>query len=594
MVTAPSSISSALLLRGEQTTVEDQNLARLLDFFGISWKAVTARDESLEDVQGKYVVVSSADCMADAIRDAQSLGERLPAWVLKASTIYIYGFQDGDRSTKLLRFLTGDPEANVTPIHTQETTVTITADAPEMCGPMSGLRVPITLRSTGCVCEIGPVGEGFQSVVRANEGEVFFAVTCAGVRFYLNTWGGTLDIDALSVDYFDVKKHFCEAVPLTFYLKWAFPDATNSLREINACLIVDDPPLKRRYGFMDFREALDLMKRHNFTTTIAFIPWNWRRTHRSTLKLFQSYPERFSVVVHGCDHTAGEFAERSPALLNLKIQTSRKRMERFRRRASIKADSVMVFPQGQFSPETGPALKFNDFVAAVNTEVAPSRGAANATTIADLWNIAIMKYGTFPIFTRRYLNHGIENFAFDALLGKPCLIAAHHDVFKDHARDMVDLIDRLNALRWNLVWRPLGEALRRTFTIRRVADGTNVIQMFANNLVVDNPDAEACRTLLQKEEGDPERVEAVLINQKAVQFSVDGGHLRFWLTTLPGERSDVRVVYRNNSEALPHRAGAGANIKVAVKRYLSEFRDNYLSRNEFLYQSALALKHLMK
>src|SRR5665213_1638058 len=341
MVARPSSISSALLLRGEQATGEDQNLARLLDFFAISWKAVTARDNDLEDVQGGYVVVSSADSMANAMRDAHSVGEALPPWVMKASTVYIYGFKHNDRSTKLLRFLTGDPEAKVTPIHTHETTVTITADAPEMCGPMSGLRVPITLRSTGCVCEVGTVGEAFQSVVRANEGELFFGVTCAGVRFYLNAWGPTLDIGALSAEYFDVKKYFCEAVPLTFYLKWALRDAAYSLREINACLIVDDPPLQRRYVFLDFREALEMMDRHNFTTTIAFIPWNWRRTHRSTLSLFQSHPERFSLVVHGCDHTAGEFAERSPALLNLKIRTSRQRMERFRRRASIKADSVM-------------------------------------------------------------------------------------------------------------------------------------------------------------------------------------------------------------------------------------------------------------
>ena len=432
--------SSALLLCGEQTTPEDRDLARLLDFFAIPWKAVMVRDRVVDERQGKYAIVSSADCMAEAMQDAQGVGEALPPWVTKASTVYVYGFQDNERSTKLLRFLTGDPQAKVRPIHTPETIMTVTGDYPEMCGPMSGMRVPVTLRAPGCVCDVGPGVEAFQSVVRADEGEVFFGVTCAGVRFYLNAWGKTLDIGALSPEYFDVKKFFCEAVPLIFYLKWAFRDAAWSRRETNACLIVDDPPLKRRYGFLDFREALDLMDRHNFTTTIAFIPWNWRRTDPRTLSLFQSRPERLSLVVHGCDHTSGEFAVRSPALLNRKIRTSRQRMESFRQRASIEADRVMVFPQGQFSPETGRALKLNGFVAAVNTEVAPIQRGANETTIADLWSVAIMRYGTFPIFTRRYPDHGIENFAFDALLGKPCLIAAHHDAFKDHARNLVDFV----------------------------------------------------------------------------------------------------------------------------------------------------------
>jgi len=414
------------------------------------------------------------------------------------------------------------------------------------------------------------------------------------VRFYLNAWDGTLDIGAISPAYFDVKKFFCEAVPPVFYLKWAFRDAASSPRETSACLIVDDPPLKRQYGFLDFREALDLMDRHNFTTTLAFIPWNWRRTHARTVSMFQSRPERLSLAVHGCDHTAGEFAERSPARLNRKIRTARQRMERFRRRVSIEADRVMVFPQGRFSPETGRALKLNGFAATVNTEVAPAPRAANETTIADLWSVAIMKYGTFPIFTRRYLSHGIENFAFDALLGKPCLIAAHHDVFRDHAHNLVDLVSRLNALKWNLVWRPLGEAISRSFTIRRLADGTSAIQMFAGSLVVENPDAEARETLLLKEEGDADCVQAVWVNRTPVAFSVEDGYLQVRLTTLPGETDSVRIVYHNSLEAIPDRDSLATKIKVAANRYLSEFRDNYLSRSDFLYQSAYRLKRLMK
>lgn len=586
--------SSALLLCGEQTTPEDRDLTRLLDFFSIPWKAVMTRDRGVDEPQGKYAIVTSADCMAEAMQDAQGLGEVLPAWVTKANTIYVYGFQCNERSTKLLRFLTGDPQAKVRPIDTPETIMTITGDSPEMCGPMSGMRVPVTLRAPGCVCDVAPGVEAFHSVVRADGGEVFFGVTCAGVRFYLNAWSSTLDIGALSAEYFDVKKFFCEAVPIVFYLRWAFRDSAWGRREINACLIVDDPPLKRRYGFLDFREALELMDRHNFTTTIAFIPWNWRRTDSRTLSLFQSHPERLSLVIHGCDHTSGEFAERSPALLNRKLRTSRQRMECFRRRVSIKADRLMVFPQGQFSPETGRALKLNGFVAAVNTEVAPAQQAANETTIADLWSVAIMRYGTFPIYTRRYPSHGIENFAFDALLGKPCLIAAHHDVFRDHARNLVDLIARLNSLRWNLVWRPLGEAIRRSYAIRRLDDGTSVIRMFAGSLVVENPDAEARETLLLKEEVDPACVQAVFVNDAPVEFSVEAGYLRVRLTTLPGETALVRVVYRNHLEAISRRNRSGTNIKVAAKRYLSEFRDNYLARNDFLYQSAARLKRLMK
>jgi hypothetical protein len=359
-------------------------------------------------------------------------------------------------------------------------------------------------------------------------------------------------------------------------------------------LIVDDPPLKRQYGFMNFAEAFDLMHHHNFTTTLAFIPWNWRRTHASTLSLFESHPERLSVVVHGCDHTTSEFAVRSTEVLNHKIRTSTQRMESFRRRASITAERIMVFPQGEFSPEVGRALKLNGFVAAVNTEVAPALPAGNETTIADVWSLAILKYGTFPIFTRRYLDHGIANFAFDALLGKPCLIAAHHDVFRDHARNLVDFVDRLNALKWNLVWRPLGEAIHRCFATRRLDGDTSVIQMFANTLVVENSDNQARKMLLLKKESDPDRIEAVWVNQARVEFTFQGEYLRVWLTIYPAENAVVRIVYRNDWDGTAHKESSRTDIRVAAKRYLSEFRDNYISRSDLLYESAKKIKHLVK
>jgi hypothetical protein len=458
---------------------------------------------------------------------------------------------------------------------------------------MAGMRIPITLRAPGCVCEIQLRVGALQSIVRAEEGDVFFGVTCAGVRFYLNSWGGTLDIGALSANHFDIRKYFCEAAPLVCYLKWAFHNRASSGRDTSACLIVDDPPLKRRYGFLDFREALNLMERHNFTTTIAFIPWNWRRTHPHTLSLFQNHPGRFSLVVHGCDHTAAEFAVRSPALLNQMIQTSGQRMDSFQRRTCIKSDRVMVFPQGRFSAETGRVLKLNGFVAAVNTEVAPE-GSGNETTIADLWRVAIMKYGTFPIFTRRYLSHGIENFAFDALLGKPCFIAAHHDIFRDRARNLVDFVERLNFLRWNLVWRPLGEAIGRSYTMSYLSDGTSSIRMFANSLVVENTGAEPSKTLILKEEADADCVQAVHVNEVPVECSDRDGYVRVCLTLPAGETANVRVVYRNTLEKLEYRKNSGAKIRVVAKRYLSEFRDNYLSRSDFLYESAYRLKELVK
>jgi hypothetical protein len=53
--------------------------------------------------------------------------------------------------------------------------------------------------------------------------------------------------------------------------------------------------------------------------------------------------------------------------------------------------------------------------------------------------VAILRYGQFPIYTRRYMHHGIENFAFDGLLRKPCFLVGHHELLRDHGKKFVGI-----------------------------------------------------------------------------------------------------------------------------------------------------------
>ena len=62
----------------------------------------------------------------------------------------------------------------------------------------------------------------------------------------------------------------------------------------------------------------------------------------------------------------------------------------------------MVFPQGVFSEAAMSALKHTDLIGAVNNDTISADPQPRAITISELWDIAVMGYGNFPIFTRRY------------------------------------------------------------------------------------------------------------------------------------------------------------------------------------------------
>src|SRR5215467_1539634 len=587
---APLTSARALLLCPEDLTLQDRNLTKILDFLGIPWQALTVGEllgVSLRDYDAPpFCILGSASYLAQVLGDSPNSGD-WPADLLRGATsVFLYGFQNTAPCNQLLRFLSGDADAAIRHLSRPKAVASIAGDKTEMCGPMSGMQVLFEPAEGDLAFSVTRGNGTLESIIKAEAGECFLSVTQGGARVYLSGASTITDISSLQADYFDVKKHFCGAVPTVMYLKWAFRGICWNSLETSGCVIIDDPPLTPRYGFLCYRKVLELMDQHNFTTTIAFIPWNWARTNPHAVKIFRERPDRFSLCVHGSDHMGNEFGTRSTAQLNRSVKTARQRMDLLRQETSLEHARVMVFPRGAFSPEAGRALKLSGFVAAANTEVAPTDKGENKTTVADLWSMAIMKYGAFPILTRRYPTHGVENFAFDGLLGKPCLIVGHHEAFKNQGHDLVEFIDKLNSLKWKLRWRSLGDLVRQSFVSKEEPDGTTLIQMFAHQLVIENQSAEPRRFAFLKEEADPDFVKAVIVNQSPVDFGVSRRFLRWNVTLPPGGTAEVSIAYFEAPDLVTPAEGIAYNIKTHTRRYLSELRDNYISQNSLLSAGA--------
>jgi hypothetical protein len=560
---------------------DDRDVAALLDFFAVPWDfapigEIATNGPCYQILDGsRFHILTSAPVLAKALLEQ---GPHLWWLVSRAGSVYVHGFQGTDSERNLLKLLTGGAQSNIR--RSEPTLVSVTSVFPEMCGPMSGLTVPVIPSDVDQAFDL-PGARAIEDIVSTNDGRMFAKILVQGVPFYLNAARKTIHIHAPAREPFDIKKFFASAAPIVMYLSWAFADVCWRSPETSACLIVDDPLLRPHHGFLDFRRALGLMDRHNFTMSLAFIPWNWRRTHPDVVRLFQKRSDRFSISVHGCDHIAGEFASPSSAELNARTKIARQRMESLDRRSSLKHDRIMIFPQGAFSAAVGRVLKLNGFVAAVNTEIAPSAGSANETEIADLWNIAMTKYGTFPIFTRRYREHGIENFAFDVLLGKPCLIVGHHQEFKNHGRNLVEFVDRLNSLACKLVWRSLGDVVSHSVRVRRELYGTALFQIYGNQVHVENPSDQRRTIEFLKEEEDPDLVQAVMVNQENTAWDFQGKFLRLRVDVPARGSAKVQTVYSDTlgQGSYPH--GIGYRLRTALRRYLCEARDNCQAKSQF-------------
>jgi hypothetical protein len=317
------------------------------------------------------------------------------------------------------------------------------------------------------------------------------------------------------------------------------------------------------------------MKRHNFSTNIAFIPWNWTRSVPGVVRLFRENPEHFSLSVHGCDHTRAEFGSPSQQRHYWKARQALDRMDRHKAATGISHDPVMVFPQGVFSEAAMSALKRTNLIASVNSDIISADPHPRTITISDVWDIAVMRY-PFPLFTRRYPWEGIENFAFDALLGKPAIAIIHHDYCSDHCARLVNFVQQVNALQCAPTWRNLGDVVRRSCRQRLDSTGAMEVEMYGTELRIENRSDQPKRFLIRRRECEASAIQRICTDDQEVAWKQVDECINFEIDLKAGENRVIKIKFHDlagkerNEDNLPYR------FRTMLRRYLCEMRDNYV------------------
>jgi hypothetical protein len=581
----------AIILYDQQPGPREVFLGRVLDFFGVPWTSVESQQLASSDRVG-------SDCaIFGSVRSVAGALNRI-AGTESPQAFYAYLDDEPDLCLQAIRSLGLGAELSFRQSPPGNLILRVSDQQPDLTGAMTGLQCTLQLGSEHCLLVDNQAlsRASVEVIISIENYPIFLKISSSQGTVFLCTSSEMVDIDQPARrGFYDIKDHFGSAAPLVMFIRFAFPEVAWHPQELGACLIIDDPLLRPSYGFCDFAALREKMVRLGFTTNIAFIPWNWRRTSQAAKKFFDFDSGLFSVSVHGCDHTAGEFATTAGKVLDARSRLALSRMRNHEKRTGIKHDPVMVFPQGAFSSVCPAILNRNGFLAAVNTEIAPLDTQNSRTTIRNAWDVAIMAYGDFPIFTRRYAFHGLENFAFDLLLGKPCLIVAHHDSFKNDGHALIDLIEKLGTLNNPLHWRPLGQVIRRACRRRTTtATGTVEFHMYGNELIVENPSDEQMKIKISRRVGRDAPKPQIHCGGKAIEWTKDGEALVFWAQIEPRSEKLFRLLWEETPNLGEERRSLGLEFAVAARRILSEFRDNYLSINEFLSIPAQKLKHVLK
>ncbi len=567
----------ALLLIADYPSSDDHRAERLLEFFGVPCQKRRTKELRLPatDLTEGYRLVCAAQAFARVIGELKNVSRDSNSFARQIHSVFLYSNGDPVALANVVGQLSG-ATISIRRGAGSETEWRVANDPDGVCGAMRDLCIRPAATALRSFDFFRTDGSSASPLITAGDKAAFLKLTWNGVPVFISS-EQLIDIDGeLTSQNFDVREHFLSAVPLVLYIKWAFAETCWNAPEANACLVIDDPVLKATHGFVDFRELLSLMKRHKFSTNIAFIPWNWRRSAPEVVRLFRENPEHYSLSVHGCDHTRAEFGSSSQQRLYWKAQQALERMNRHESITGIDYDPVMVFPQGIFSEDAMSALKRTDLIASVNNDIISADSRPRAITISDVWDVAVMRYA-FPLFTRRYPWEGIENFAFDTLLGKPAIAVIHHDYCSDHCARLVNFIEQLNALQCAPTWRNLGDVIRRSCRRREASPGAVEVEMYGTELLIENRSHEPKHFLIRRRECEPSAIHQISTGAREIAWRALNGRIDFEIELRPSEKRVIKIKFHelsekgHNGDNLPYR------LKTMLRRYLCEVRDNYVA-----------------
>jgi hypothetical protein len=575
----------------------DARLVRLAQFYGIQCQLLSLEKgiknsadylEAIVDDQNSCFVVNPPVIREWLAGDdfPTSLGSYLAS---RFAFILLYNLQGSSFDDSALTALSAGHLKSVHPVARPAFTYKIAADYAEICGSFSGLEFGPVNRANDYVLTGSPDSATVQSLISIG-GEPFFAsVRRERAEVFVLAGASIADLQA-TLGGSPVSDYFSQLLPPAMLLRYVFGAACWHPNQHRATLVIDDPLLRKNYGFLNYERLLGLMDKYNFHTSIAFIPYNHLRSSPEIARMFRERPDRYSICVHGNDHTGGEFAAKDIGLLNAMLQTAIRRVDIHHNKTGVKCDKVIVFPQGNFSVDAMRALQAHNFVAAVNTVQHPAGEPFNLS-LGEVVQPAVLKYEGSPLFLRKYVREILsEDIAFNVFFGKPIFIVEHHEIFRDPER-LTELVSGINKMVPQIRWSNLQSAVENSYLRRWVSENTCHVLAYSTCGRIENHSDAVVHCSVEWRNGNQVPSQEVLLDGKRCDdMAIEDSSVRAHFDLAPGTSRAFAIVHQNAPYSARSEFGFEWRAKAFVRRRFSEIRDNYLSKYPSLFSAAQAVR----
>lgn len=558
----------------------DLHLASLIEFLGIyprtiHFKKYLDGTVSTRGAKGE-VLALSYPTLADIHSDSGSFKKFASLVEDRVSYLFLYGISENRKIITALSALCGGNVKSIKRVGPSENEYRITHEHRDVCQQFSGLSFGPVKTDTDYTITLETTGKNTDDFITINEKPLFARIKRGNCQIFLSATADILDIRCSTPYHLNRRNVFSRLVPPMMFIKYVSQDYCWHNDSPRGCMIIDDPLMKKKYGYLDYNLLLQAMDDANFHTSIAYIPWNYKRSDPEVIRLFKERPDRFSICVHGCDHTASEFGSEDIEELDFLVRRATLKMELHEKKTGLKCDRIMVFPHDVFSVKALKVLKKNGYLGAANAVALPS-GNSETPRIESLVQPASVQYHDFPLY-QRLGDFRLESIALQLFLGRPVITFIHHDDLKKGYAYLSDFFKQINELDDRIVWENLGKIIENTYFIRRVDDQRLEVRMYSSRVSITNRAKIPQNYTVTKSEDDF-YIDSVLVDGNEVEYSRKNGMLTFSTEILPGGTAEIGINYRYPLEDVSFRSSLPHEIRVFIRRRISEFRDRFLSQH---------------
>ena len=233
------------------------------------------------------------------------------------------------------------------------------------------------------------------------------------------------------------------------------------------------------------------------------------------------------------------------------------------------------------------------FLGLICTACMPRNLASPQLSGADLLLPAQDSFFGFSVFKRHYSGN-MALFAMALFLGKPAILVEHHEFFRNGPAILEEHVKGLRELRPDIQWGSLAETVIRTHARRRLSTGTWEVRFFTDTFKLEHRLESLVNYRLLRRLPDTTVVDRVLVDGKEVPFSRAHGFLSFEIEAHGRHTFAIQVDVTPIKPSKTYPSGVKYQTSVALRRALSEVRDNLVVRNRFALSAGRLIVRTVK